>query len=390
MNLNPRTIAASAALMLFAITLASAQETTANLKKQPFGKTDGHEVYLYTLKNNSGMEVKITNFGGRITSIVVPDKHQKPGDVVLGFDSLDGYLAKPASSAYFGAIVGRYANRLANAMFVLDGHTYHTPANDGTNTLHGGLQGFDSKVWQPKEVVAPAGPGLELHYLSRNGEEGFPGNLNVTVRYSLDNQNGLRVDYTATTDKDTVLNLSNHSYFNLEGAGSESVLNESLMLAADRYTPVSDKLVPTGAIESVADTPLDFRKPTVIGSRINVDFEQLKFGKGYDHNFVLNHPGDLETAAATVIDPMSGRVLEIYTTQPGVQFYTGNFLNGKVEGIGGVYRYRSALCLETQHFPDSPNHSNFPTTVLHPGETFHSTTIYRFKVAGTTSEAGAR
>ncbi|MBV8069699.1 MAG: galactose mutarotase [Acidobacteriaceae bacterium] len=369
------------ALLLSSAAMIPAQ-TTNTLNKQPFGKTaDGQEVYVYTLRNSSGVQVKITNFGGRITSILAPDKNGKFDDVVLGFDSLDGYLAKPASSAYFGAVIGRYANRLAHGTFTLDGKTYHIPTNDGPNTLHGGTQGFDSKVWDAREVSTPSGPALELHYLSPDGQEGFPGNLNATVRYSLDSKNGLRIDYSATTDKDTVLNLTNHSYFNLEGAGSETILNEYIMLGADQYTPVDGTLIPTGKIDSVAGTPLDFRKPTVIGSRINDNFEQLKLAKGYDHNFVLSHPGDLTAVAALVVDPTSGRALEVHTTQPGIQFYTGNFLNGEVHGIGGVYRYRSALCLETQHFPNSPNQSNFPTTVLHPGETFHSTTIYRFLIS---------
>jgi aldose 1-epimerase len=351
----------------------------ARIEKQSFGKTpDGVEVFLYTLKNASGMQVKITNFGGRITAIEAPDRNKKFDDVALGFDNVDGYTAGPAASAYFGAIIGRYGNRLAHGTFTLDGHTYHIPTNEGANMLHGGVSGFDKKVWQAKETSSHGEPALELHYLSPDGQEGFPGNLNVTVRYSLDNRNGLHIDYTATTDKPTVLNLTNHSYFNLEGAGSQTILNERLTIDADRFTPVNATLIPTGAIESVAGTPLDFRKATEIGSRINDKNEQLKLGKGYDFNFVLNHPGDLSKVAVKVEDPKSGRVMEVFTTQPGVQFYTGNFLNGTVRGIGGVYGHRSALCLETQHFPDSPNHSNFPSTVLRPGKTFRSTTIYRF------------
>jgi aldose 1-epimerase len=353
-----------------------AQTTAPEAQKQSFGRmADGKEVYLYTLRNASGMEVTITNFGGRITSIRVPDKTGKLDDVVLGFASLAGYQAKPAATAYFGAIVGRYANRLARGTFTLDGKTYHVPLNEGQNALHGGTEGFDRKYW---DVRKASGHELELHYLSPNGQEGFPGNLNVTVRYTLDDKNGLRIDYTATTDRDTVLNLTNHSYFNLSGAGSGSVLNERLKLDADRYTPVNNTLIPTGAIDPVAGTPLDFRNTHAIGERINNNFEQLKLAKGYDHNFVLNHPGSLSAVAARVEDPTTGRVLEVFTTQPGVQFYTGNFLNGTVHGIGGIYKYRSALCLETQHFPDSPNHSNFPSTELKPGQTFHQTTIYRF------------
>lgn len=372
-------ISLAAALSFLSVAVLAAQSP--RIEKQSFGRTpEGTEVFLYTLKNASGMQVKITNFGGRITTIEVPDRNKKFDDVVLGFDNVEGYATGPAASAYFGAIIGRYANRLAHGTFTLDGHTYHVPTNEGANMLHGGKVGFDKKVWDVKETSVHGLPALELHYLSPDGQESFPGNLNVTVRYSLDNKNGLHLDYTATTDKPTVLNLTNHSYFNLEGAGSQTILNEPLTIDADRYTPIDSTLIPTGAIDSVAGTPLDFRKATVIGSRINDDNEQLKLAKGYDFNFVLNHPGELSKVAVKVEDPKSGRVMEVFTTQPGVQFYTGNFLNGTVHGIGGTYAHRSALCLETQHFPDSPNHSNFPSTVLRPGQTFRSTTIYRFTV----------
>lgn len=369
-------IASSALPILFAA--VSHAQSAPRLEKQPFGKTpDGQQVFLYTLKNASGMKVTITNYGGTITTVNVMDRNKKFGDVVLGFNNVEGYTQK-LNTSYFGALIGRYGNRIANGTFTLDGHQYHIPVNDGPNALHGGLHGFNSKVWEAKDVSTADEPALELHYLSPDGQEGFPGNLNVTVRYSLDAKNGLHIDYSATTDKDTVLNLTNHSYFNLAGAGSETVLNHKIMLDADRYTPINSTLIPTGKIEPVAGTPLDFRKSTVIGSRINDNNEQLKYAKGYDHNFVLNSPGQLGTVAARVEEPSSGRVLEVFTTQPGIQFYTGNFLDGKIHGIGGAYRYRSALCLETQHFPDSPNQPNFPSTVLHPGEKFHSTTIYRF------------
>jgi aldose 1-epimerase len=238
--------------------------------------------------------------------------------------------------------------------------------------------GFNKRVWEAKDVSNAEGPALELHYLSPGGEQGFPGNLSVTVRYSLDRENGLHIDYAATTDKDTVLNLTNHSYFNLIGAGSATILTHKLKIDANRFTPINSTLIPTGKLESVAKTPFDFRKATDIGAHISARSQQLKLGKGYDHNFVLNHPGDLNRVAAMVQEPKSGRVLKVYTTQPGIQFYSGNFLEGNIHGIGGVYRHRSALCLETQHFPDSPNHPNFPTTVLHPGEQYHQTTIYRF------------
>jgi aldose 1-epimerase len=353
-------------------------QSAKNMNMQPFGKTsDGHEVSLYTLKNKSGMEVKIINYGGIITSIKVKDRHGKFGDVVLGFENLDGYLSK-TNKSYFGAIIGRYANRIAHGTFVLDGHQYHIPTNDGPNSLHGGVRGFDKRVWDAKDVSTAGTPELELHYLSRDGEEGFPGNLSVTVRYSLGAENDLRIDYSATTDKDTVLNLTNHSYFNLAGPGSGDILNNKLTLQADRFTPIDKTLIPTGAIQSVTGTPLDFQKPMTIGSRINQDDPQLKFGKGYDHNFVLNRSGHELSPAAKVEEPHSGRVLEVLTTQPGIQFYSGNFLDGSVHGIGGAYNFRSALCLETQHFPDSPNHPNFPSVVLRPGEQFHETTVFRF------------
>ncbi len=370
------TFAATGLLLLAAGVLRTQPAST--LPKESFGKTaDGTEVFLYTLRNASGMEVKITNYGGTITQIRVPDKNGKFDDVVLGFENLDGYT-QAANTAYFGATIGRYANRIAKGTFTLDGHQYHIPLNDGPNALHGGTVGFNKRVWDAKDVSSAGRPALELHYLSPDGEEGFPGNLNVTVRFSLGGKNDLHIDYTASTDKDTVLNLTNHSYFNLAGAGSETALNHKVTIAADRFTPVDSTLIPTGALESVAGTPFDFRKSTVVGSRINENNEQLKLAKGYDDNWVLNHRAGSVALAAKVEEPNSGRVLEVLTDQPGVQFYTGNFLTGNMHGIGGVYRYRSALTMETQHFPDSPNHSNFPSTVLHPGQTFHSTTIYRF------------
>jgi aldose 1-epimerase len=367
----------SAALTLAAFYALGAGIPT--IQKQPFGKmSDGREVFLYTLTNAAGMEVKITNYGGTIESIKVPDRDKNYADVVLGFDSLEGYT-QPKNTSYFGALIGRYGNRIAKGTFQLDGKLYHIPINDGPNTLHGGIHGFNSKLWDATTKETPEGPSLTLHYLSKDGEEGFPGNLNVTVRYTLDKKNGLHLDYSATTDKDTVLNLTNHSYFNLSGAGNGTILKDLLTLNADNYTPVDSTLIPTGKVESVSGTPFDFRHGTEVGSRINQDNEQLKLGHGYDHNFVLNHKGDLTVVAAKVEDPNSGRVLEVYTDQPGVQFYTSNFLDGAVTGIGGPYNLNGALCLETQHYPDSPNHPNFPTTELRPGETFHSTTIFRFK-----------
>jgi aldose 1-epimerase len=361
------------ALSVLTLSAMAAPKTS----KQPFGTADGQEIFLYTLTNAAGMEVKITNYGGTVTSLKAPDRNKKFADLVLGFDNLDAYTAK-TNTGHFGALIGRYGNRLARGIFKLNGHTYHVPVNDGPNSLHGGLKGFDRHVWRAKEVSSDEGAGLELRYVSEDGEEGFPGRLEVTVRYTLDDKNALHIDYSATTNKDTVLNLTNHSYFNLGGAGSGSILNEKLMLNADRFTPVDSTLIPTGKIQPVAGTPFDFRKATEIGSRIDQDNEQLKFGRGYDHNFVLNHPGDLSAIAAKVEDPNSGRVLEVHTDQPGIQFYTGNFLDGTVSGIGGAFAHRSALCLETQHYPDSPNQPNFPTTVLRAGQRFHSVTIFKF------------
>jgi len=347
------------------------------LKKAAFGKTkDGQPVGIYTLTNTGGMEVAITNYGGVVVSIKAPDRNGKFADVVLGFDTFDAYLN---NTPFFGALVGRYGNRIAKARFTLDGHEYHLAANDNGNTLHGGLKGFDKRLWQAKDVSTKEIPALELTCLSKDGEEGFPGNLSVTVTYSLTPKNELKIDYAATTDKDTVLNLTNHSYFNLAGQGERDILSHLMMINADRFTPVDATLIPTGELKSVAGTPLDFRKPTAIGARIDADDQQMKFGRGYDHNFVLNRKGGELILAARVTEPSSGRVLEVLTTQPGLQFYTGNFLDGTIHGKAGkVYPRRSAFCMETQHFPDSPNQPQFPTAVLKPGEHFQSTTVFRF------------
>lgn len=340
---------------------------------------DGRKISLYTLRNPSGMEVTITNYGAVVRSIKVMDKDKKFGDVVLGFETGEPY-ATGKNTSYFGAVVGRYGNRIAGGTFSIDGHEYHVPTNDKPrpNSLHGGPEGFSSKVWDKKSLTVKNGvPTLELHYLSPDGQEGFPGNLETTVRYSVTKDNSLRIDYFATTDKPTVLNLTNHSYFNLSGP-AHSVLQHSIQINARRYTPVNQNLIPTGELAPVAGTPFDFEKLTEIGKHIDDDNQQLKYGSGYDHNFVLDTAGKLGKAAVRVEEPTSGRVMEVFTDQPGVQFYTGNFLDGSLEGIGGRYQRRSALCLETQHFPDSPNHPSFPTTLLKPGQKFHSTTMYRF------------
>ena len=349
----------------------------APISVQPWGNLEGKQVNLYTLKNASGMEVRITNYGGTITYIGVPDRQKQFGDVVLGFENLEGYRDKK-NTAYFGALIGRYANRIGHGTFMLDGKTYHIPTNEGANTLHGGNRGFDKRVWEARDVSSGDRQALELKYVSPDGEEGFPGALTATVKYSVTPRNELRIEYSATTDKDTVLNLTNHSYFNLSGPGSGTVLDDKIRIIADKYTPVTKDLIPTGAIDPVAGTPFDFRKATAIGSRINDNNEQLKFANGYDQNWVLNSGGHLLSLAARVEDPKSGRVLEVLTDQPGIQFYTGNFLKGDISGVGGTYAFRSALCLETQHFPDSPNHSNFPSAELKAGQTFRAITVFRF------------
>ena len=356
-------------LILGAINMNAATK----LSHADWGKTrEGAGVQIYTLTNKNGVEAKITNYGGIVVSLKAPDRKGAMGDVVLGFDSLDGYLNSP--SPYFGALIGRYGNRIGHAKFTLNGVEYKLAANNGENSLHGGKRGFNMAVWTAREL--PDG-GIELTYLSKDGEEGYPGNLKVTVAYHLTDANELRIDYAATTDKDTVLNLTNHAYFNLKGAGEGDILGHLSMLNADRFTPVDAGLIPTGELRPVNGTPFDFRKPTAIGARIGQSDEQLKLGKGYDHNWALNGSG--MRLAARVEEPSTGRVMEVRTDQPGVQFYTGNFLDGSIKGKGGkVYGFRSGFCLETQHFPDSPNKPKFPTTVLKPGETFRSTTVYRF------------
>lgn len=361
-------------LLVSLLAPASYSQTSKNISMQPFGTMPGGQhAQLYTLTNKSGMIVKITNYGGTVTTIMAPDRHKHMDDIVLGFDSLHDYVTL-AQSAYYGALIGRYGNRIAKGMFKLDGKTYHIPVNDHGQMLHGGPNSFNTKIWNSKDVSGADGQALELKYVSPDGENGFPGTLTTVVRYTLPaDKNELRIDYTATTDKDTVLNLTNHSYFNLLGKGKGDILSHKVVLEADKYTPVNETLIPTGEIVPVAGTPLDFRKSTAVGARINENFEQLKRGKGYDFNFVLNHSGSVTPQlAARVEEPTTGRVMEVLTDQPGVQFYSGNFLDGH------PFAYRSGLCLETQHFPDSPNHPNFPSAELKPGQTFRSTTIYRF------------
>lgn len=339
---------------------------------------DGDTVIRYTLTNADGMQVKVLNYGGIIQSLMVPDRNGKMGDVVLGFDSLEQYIKK---SPYFGALIGRFANRIAHGTFTLNDSTYHLYLNDGPNSLHGGKVGFDKKIWTVVPFTTDSTEGLKLHYLSKDGEEGYPGDLNVNVTYTLNNQNALRIDYEATTDKPTILNLTNHSYFNLDD-GAGTILNEKLMLNADKFLPVDSTSIPTGEIGSVAGTPMDFRTPTAVGEHINGNYGQLKLvNGGFDHCWILNTKGNLNEVAASVYDPQNGRFLQVYTTQPGIQFYSGNYLEGTMHGKNGnTYPKHSAIVLETEHYPDSPNEPSFPTTVLNPGDTFHSTTIYQFSV----------
>ncbi|MFN2270153.1 MAG: aldose epimerase family protein [Anaerolineae bacterium] len=351
-----------------------------NITKEVFGKmADGTLVDLYTLTNDNGLQAKITTYGGVVVSLLVPDRDGKLADVVLGLETLEEYVEK---SPFFGCITGRYANRIAKGKFTLNGVEYTLAQNDGPNHLHGGVKGFDKIVWAAKEKSSDEGPGLELTYLSPDGEENYPGNLSVTVTYTLTNDDALRIDYLATTDADTIVNLTNHTYFNLADGGAGDILGHELMIAADRFTPTDSTAIPTGELCSVAGTPMDFRHFTAIGARIEQDDEQLHFGRGYDHNWVLNSSDGSLALAAKVREPITGRVMEVYTTEPGIQFYSGNFLNGTITGKGGaVYHKRSGLCLETQHFPDSPNQPEFPSTVLKPGETYQTTTIFKFTAA---------
>ena len=340
----------------------------------PFGKADGKAVTLYTLKNSKGAEAQICNYGGIVTSLKVADKNGNFSDVVLGYDNLEGYIK---ATPYFGCLVGRYGNRIAGGKFNLNGKEYTLAQNNDKNSLHGGLEGFDKVVWDVAKVTDNS---LALRYVSMDGEEGFPGTLSVTAIYTLTEDNALRLDFSATTDKDTHCNLTHHSYFNFAGKGD--ILGHVVTINADKFTPVDANLIPTGELRAVKGTPLDFTLPTVVGARIGNDDEQLKLGKGYDHNWVLNQKsvGAL-THAATVIEPTSGRVMDVWTTEPGMQFYTGNFLDNTITGKGGwTYAFRNGFCMEPQHYPDSPNQASFPTTVLKPGQIYKNTIIYKFSV----------
>jgi aldose 1-epimerase len=347
------------------------EATSEKVKKNDWGEADGKKVYLYTLTNKNGVEVKISNYGGTVTSWVTPDKNGNKSSIVLGFDSLSGYLAKPP---YFGATVGRYGNRIAKGIFKIDSITYKLATNNGENHLHGGNKGFDKVVWDATPA-ADSSASLRLNYLSKDGEEGYPGNLKVTVTYTLSDDNELLIDYSAETDKATPVNLTNHSYFNLTGDASKTILDHSLQVNADKYTPVDKGLIPTGELKAVAGGPFDFLQPHKIGERI------AAVDGGYDHNFVLTRKTKELELVATLSDSVSGRKLEVYTEEPGLQFYSGNFLDGTIKTSNGkAIQQHAALCLETQHFPDSPNKPAFPTTILKPGEKYHTVTKYKVRI----------
>ena len=370
-------VSLSAAALVGCTSLSENKAKNGQISQRPFGQTkDGTPIDLFTLRNNQGAEVAICNYGGLVISLKVPDRKGQLGDVVLGYDNLADYIK---DTPYFGALIGRYGNRIARGKFTLDGKPYTLATNNYPNALHGGLQGFDKVVWQPKILASLEGPSLELRYTSKDGEEGYPGTLSVRAVYTLTEDNALKLEYTATTDQDTVLNLTQHSYFNLAGKGD--ILNHQVMLRADKFTPVDSTLIPTGEFKPVDGTPFDFRTATAIGARIGQEDEQLKFGGGYDHNWVINKPMGQLGLMARVYEPTSGRVLEVLSTEPGLQFYSGNFLDGKLTGKGGwVYQHRNGFCMEPQHYPDSPNQPNFPTVVLKPSQVYRNTIIFKFSV----------
>jgi aldose 1-epimerase len=371
-------------------TTSESAAAEAVVERAPFGMADGRAVELVTLRNGNGIELKATNYGGIITSLMTPDRNGVMGDIVLGFETIEPYVA---GTPYFGAIIGRYGNRIGGARFTLDGETHQLTVNDGPNHLHGGAKGFDKVVWDAESFENDVGRGVTFRYTSPAGEEGYPGTLQATVTYTLTEANELIVDYLATTDRATPVTLTQHSYFNLAapgsgagagaGSGGTDILGHELTINASGYTPVNETLIPTGEIASVEGTPFDFREATAIGARIDADHPQLAAGGGYDHNWVLDRTGDGLELAARVVEPTSGRTLEIRTTEPGIQFYSGNFLDGTITGRNGVtYVHRGGFCLETQHYPDSPNEPSFPSTILRPGEEYRSRTVFSFGVAG--------
>ncbi len=364
----------------FCLSITSAQQKKMNepmVQKSLYGKMkDGKEVYEYTLQNKRGAEIKIITYGARVVSITMPDRNGKYADIVLGYGNLQSYVK---STDYFGSIVGRYANRIGKAEITLHGKTYKLSANENGNELHGGKMGFSEVVWNAKPIETKAGPALELTLVSPDGDQGYPGKMTVHVTYTLTNNNELKVQYEATTNKETVINLSHHSYFNLSGDPHNTILNELLKINANEFTPIDKESIPTGKIEKVAGTPLDFRKPTAIGARINDNFEQLKLAHGYDFNYVLNNYNGKVREVADVYDPSSGRYMQVFTDQPGIQFYSGNYLNGTQIGKGGIaYQQHAGLCLEAQHYPDSPHNPKWPSVILKPGQVYHQTTIYKF------------
>jgi aldose 1-epimerase len=365
-------------LTLLAVILASCNQSIKikeMVRKDVFGSQNGKEVYLLTLTNKAGNVIRLTNYGAKINWIEIPDKNGKKENVTFGYDTFDETLKGDMS---FGSVVGRYANRIAKGKFSLDGVVYNTPINNGPNTLHGGPAGWHSVVWDTEILKESKFPAVKFTYVSPDMEEGFPGKVNAAVTYTWTDNNEIVMDYTCTSDKRTVVNVTNHAYFNLHGAGNGDILDHVLTIKASAFTPVDSVMIPTGEIRPVAGTPFDFNTPHTIGERIGEKYDQLILGIGYDHNYILNNKEDVDV---TVYDPLSGRMLEVITDQPGMQLYTGNFLNGTQKGHGGkAFNYRSGLCLESGHYPDSPNHPDFPTTVLNPGETYKSTTIYRFSV----------
>ncbi len=354
------------------------------ITKAQFGTTpSGKAVDIYTLRNDAGAEARIMTYGGIVQSLSMPDKHGQFADVVLGFDSLDGYVSDAylKGCPYFGALIGRYGNRIGGAKFTLEGQTYTLAGNNHGNSLHGGLVGFDKVVWTARPMETTHGPALILTYLSKDGEEGFPGNLEVTAIYTLTDKNELKLEYTAKTDKPTIVNLTQHSYFNLAGQGNGDILGEIVYINANQTTPVDSGLITTGEFADVTGTPFDFRKPTTIGARINDPDKVLQYGPGYDHNWVINKPLGEFGLMARVTDPASGRVLEVLSDEPGLQFYAGNFLDGTIHGKGGVaYQVHTGFAMEPQHFPDSPNKPNFPSVELKPGQTYHNKIVYKFSV----------
>lgn len=357
----------------------SNKETGSMIEKKLFGRlNDGTEVYEFTLQNPGGMRVKIINYGAIVMSIEVPDRNGKLGDVILGYDDLDGYIN---DNSYQGAIVGRYGNRIAKGKFTLEDIEHQVTVNDGENHLHGGRKGFFKSIWNAEPIKSETDPALKLTYLSPDGEEGYPGNVNIEVIYTITEENALKIEYTGTTDKITILNPTHHSYFNLKADPNKTILDNELMINADKTTEVGAGLIPTGKLVDVENTPMDFRTPTKIGARINADDAQLKLGFGYDHNWVLNNFDKQIRKAVELYDSSTGRLMEIFTDQPGMQFYSGNFLDGTIKGKKGIsYQYRTGLCLEAQLFPDSPNKPDFPSATLKPGEKYSQTTIYKFSV----------